>query len=48
MYIRSFVTEEGDVKRPKWWTILLPPELAVDLHNYDIKKSVIGESNDEE
>ena len=33
MFIRSFVTEEGDVKRPKWWTILLPAGMAMDYYN---------------
>ena len=33
MFIRSFVTEEGDVKRPKWWTVLLPAGTAADYYN---------------
>mgnify|MGYP006097044451 FL=1 len=32
MFIRSFVTEEGDVKRPKWWTVLLPAGVAADYY----------------
>ena len=33
MAIRSFVTEEGDVKRPSWLTILLPPSKAAEYHH---------------
>jgi phosphonate transport system permease protein len=33
MFIRSFVTEEGDVRRPKWWTVLLPAGTAADYYN---------------
>jgi len=33
MSIRSFVNEEGDVKRPSWSTILLPPSSAVSYHH---------------
>jgi phosphonate transport system permease protein len=33
MFIRSFVTEEGDVRRPKWWTVLLPAGAAMDYYN---------------
>ena len=33
MFIRSFVTEEGDVRRPKWWTVLLPAGVAADYYN---------------
>ena len=32
MFIRSFVNEESDVKRPSWRTIFLPPEAAVKEH----------------
>ena len=32
MFIRSFVNEESDVKRPSWKTIFLPPEAAVKEH----------------
>ncbi len=32
MYIRSFVTEDNDVKRPKWWTVLLPAGTAADFY----------------
>ena len=35
MAIRSFVTEEGDVKRPSWLTILLPPSKAAEYHHND-------------
>jgi phosphonate transport system permease protein len=34
MIIRSFVTEEGDVRRPKWWTVLLPAGAALDYYNH--------------
>ena len=33
MLIRSFVNEEGDVKRPSWSSIFLPPKVALDLHH---------------
>ena len=33
MYIRSFVTEDGDVKRPSWSTIFLPPNQAKKYHH---------------
>ncbi|MGB1689709.1 MAG: hypothetical protein ACPHDM_03330, partial [Candidatus Poseidoniaceae archaeon] len=32
MFARSFVTEQGDVKRPKWWTVILPAGIAVDFY----------------
>ncbi len=47
MLIRSFVTEEGDFKRPKWWTVLLPAGAALDYYNgksNKIKHSSLGES----
>ena len=33
MYIRSFVTEDGDVKRPSWSTIFLSPNQAKKYHH---------------
>ncbi len=33
MSIRSFVTEQGDFKRPKWWTVILPAGTAADYYN---------------
>ncbi|MBJ62171.1 MAG: phosphonate ABC transporter, permease protein PhnE [Euryarchaeota archaeon] len=33
MYIRSFVTEDGDVKRPSWSTIFLSPNKATEIHH---------------
>ena len=33
MYIRSFVTEDGDVKRPSWSTIFLSPSQAEKYHH---------------
>ena len=35
MYIRSFVTEDGDVKRPSWSTIFLSPNKAKKVHHKD-------------
>ncbi len=35
MYIRSFVTEDGDVKRPSWSTIFLSPKQAKKFHHGD-------------
>lgn len=32
MIIRSYVTDESDFKRPKWWTVLLPSEFAMKAH----------------
>lgn len=32
MIIRSYVTDESDFKRPKWWTVLLPSDAAMKLH----------------
>ena len=33
MYVRSFVTESGDVKRPSWKTIFMTPESAKKYHH---------------
>ena len=33
MYIRSFVTEDGDVKRPSWKTIFMSPNTAKKYHH---------------
>ena len=33
MYVRSFVTEDGDVKRPSWSTIFLSPNQAKKYHH---------------
>jgi phosphonate ABC transporter permease subunit PhnE len=33
MYVRSFVTEEGDVKRPSWGTVFLPAGMAARFHH---------------
>jgi len=33
MALRSFVNEEGDVKRPSWLTVLLPASKATSLHH---------------
>ena len=41
MFIRSFVTEQGDVKRPKWWTVVLPAGFAADYYN---KSKTVDES----
>jgi len=38
MYIRSFVTEDGDVKRPSWKTIFMSPNAAKEYHHGDIKE----------
>ncbi|MDP6010410.1 MAG: phosphonate ABC transporter, permease protein PhnE [Candidatus Poseidoniaceae archaeon] len=38
MYIRSFVTEEGDVKRPSWGTIFLPAGMAARHHHKSRKE----------
>jgi len=38
MYIRSFVTEDGDVKRPSWSTIFLSPKQAKEIHHGKSKK----------
>ena len=35
MVARSFVTEEGDVKRPTWFTIFLSPNRAAKYHHFD-------------
>ena len=32
MIIRSYVTDESDFKRPKWWTVLLPGNSAMKIH----------------
>ncbi|MAH90936.1 MAG: phosphonate ABC transporter, permease protein PhnE [Euryarchaeota archaeon] len=32
MFVRSYVIEDGDVKRPKWWTVLLPAGIAADYY----------------
>jgi hypothetical protein len=34
MVARSFVTEEGDVKRPSWFTIFLSPNRAAKYHHF--------------
>tara|TARA_A200000159_G_scaffold135544_1_gene134679 strand:- start:208 stop:1140 length:933 start_codon:yes stop_codon:yes gene_type:complete len=41
MFVRSFVTEQGDFKRPKWWTVILPAGVAADYYN---KKAQTDES----
>ncbi len=38
MIIRSYVTDESDFKRPKWWTVLLPSNAAMKLHRKSLKK----------
>ena len=38
MYIRSFVTEDGDVKRPSWKTIFMSPNAAKVYHHGDTKE----------
>ncbi len=38
MYIRSFVTEDGDVKRPSWSTIFLPPNQAKKYHHSKLEE----------
>ena len=41
MFVRSFVTEQGDFKRPKWWTVILPAGMAADYYK---KKAQTDES----
>ena len=41
MFVRSFVTEQGDFKRPKWWTVILPAGVAADYYK---KKAQADES----
>lgn len=41
MFVRSFVTEQGDFKRPKWWTVILPAGVAADYYK---KKAQTDES----
>ena len=38
MYIRSFVTEDGDVKRPSWSTIFLSPNKAIKHHHSKVEE----------
>jgi len=38
MYIRSFVTEDGDVKRPSWSTIFLSPNQAKKYHHSKLEE----------
>ena len=33
MAIRSFVNDQGDVRRPSWMTVLLPAKQAADIHH---------------
>ena len=33
MAIRSFVNDQGDVRRPSWFTVLLPAKNAVEIHH---------------
>ena len=33
MAIRSFVNDQGDVRRPSWFTVLLPGNYAADIHH---------------
>ena len=33
MAIRSFVNDQGDVRRPSWLTILLPAKNASEIHH---------------
>lgn len=32
MFIRSFVTDEGDINKPSWFTVFLPPSWAEKYH----------------
>ena len=32
MFVRSFVTDEGDINKPSWLTIFLPPSMAEKYH----------------
>ena len=32
MFIRSFVTDEGDVRKPSWLTVFMPPSIAEKYH----------------
>jgi hypothetical protein len=38
MVIRSYVTDESDFKRPKWWTVLLPSDAAISMHRKSIEE----------
>ncbi len=38
MIIRSYVTDESDFKRPKWWTVLLPSEATMKLHRKSLEE----------
>ena len=38
MVIRSYVTDESDFKRPKWWTVLLPSDAAMSIHRKSIEE----------
>ncbi len=33
MFIRSFVTDDGDVRKPSWLTIFMPPAMAEKYHH---------------
>ena len=37
MFVRSFVNEENDVKRPTWSSIFLPPSSSTELHRKEKK-----------
>ena len=45
MFARSFVTEQGDVKRPKWWTVILPAGMAADFYKSKEKSDESDESD---
>lgn len=38
MFVRSFVTDEGDINKPSWLTILLPPSIAEKFHRESSKE----------
>tara|TARA_B100000287_G_scaffold411460_1_gene440956 strand:+ start:578 stop:1471 length:894 start_codon:yes stop_codon:yes gene_type:complete len=38
MVIRSYVTDESDFKRPKWWTVLLPSDAAMKIHRRNLEE----------
>ena len=39
MFIRSFVTDEGDINKPSWFTVFLPPSMAGKYHQKAEKES---------
>ena len=39
MFVRSFVTDEGDINKPSWFSVFLPPSWAEKYHKDPSKEN---------